>query len=134
MKPDAIATGIAGIIFGLIAGWIIGSQQSALGIVPGAAPTSASAPAPAQAAAGAAPAAAVLDENKVKALSTIAEQQPTSAQPRIDLGNLYFDSERYTDAIKWYGDAFKLTPRSVLTLTSFGFSLNASPYHLMASV
>ena len=120
MKPDAIATGIAGIIFGLIAGWIIGSQQSAFGIVPGPAPTSASAPAPA--AAGAAPAAAVLDENKVKALSTIAEQQPSSAQPRVELGNLYFDSERYTDAIKWYGDAFKLDPKDVNVSTDLGVS------------
>ena len=120
MKPDAIATGIAGIIFGLIAGWIIGSQQSAFAVVPGAAPTSASAPAPA--AAGAAPAAAVLDENKVKALSSIAEQQPTSAQPRIELGNLYFDSERYTDAIKWYGDAFKLNPKDVNVSTDLGVS------------
>ena len=120
MKPDAIATGIAGIIFGLIAGWIIGSQQTAFGIVPTAAPTSAAAPAPA--AAGAAPAAAVLDENKVKALSTIAEQQPTSAQPRVELGNLYFDSERYTDAIKWYGDAFKLDPKDVNVSTDLGVS------------
>ena len=27
MKSDAIAFGVAGIVFGLIAGWIIGSQQ-----------------------------------------------------------------------------------------------------------
>ena len=76
----------------------------------------------APAAAGAAPAAAVLDENKVKALSTIAEQQPTSARPRIELGNLYFDSERYTDAIKWYGDAFKLNPKDVNVSTDLGVS------------
>ena len=29
MKTDAVAFGIAGILFGLIAGWIIGSQQAA---------------------------------------------------------------------------------------------------------
>ena len=28
MKSDAIAFGVAGIVFGLIAGWIIGSQQA----------------------------------------------------------------------------------------------------------
>lgn len=120
MKPDAIATGIAGIVFGLIAGWIIGSQQSALGPAPVAVATSTAAPA--SAAAAAAPAAAVLDENKVKALSTIAEQQPTSAQPRVELGNLYFDSERYTEAIKWYGDAFKLNPKDVNVSTDLGVS------------
>ncbi|MEQ1908889.1 MAG: tetratricopeptide repeat protein [Vicinamibacterales bacterium] len=120
MKPDAIATGIAGIVFGLIAGWIIGSQQSAFGTATVATPTAATASAPA--AAGAAPAAAVLDENRVKALASIAEQQPTSAQPRVELGNLYFDSERYTDAIKWYGDAFKLNPKDVNVSTDLGVS------------
>ena len=122
MKPDAIATGLAGIVFGLIAGWIIGSQQTTLGTVPGAAPSAAAAPAPAASSAAPAPAAAVLDQNKVKALSTIAEQQPSSPQPRIDLGNLYFDSERYTDAIKWYGDAFKLNPKDVNVSTDLGVS------------
>ena len=120
MKPDAIATGVAGIVFGLIAGWIIGSQQNAFGTATVATPTAATAPAPA--AAGAAPAAAVLDENKVKALSSIAEQQPTNAQPRVELGNLFFDSERYADAIKWYGEAFKLNPKDVNVSTDLGVS------------
>jgi cytochrome c-type biogenesis protein CcmH/NrfG len=108
MKPESIAFGIAGVVFGLIAGWIIGSQQATTR--PGAAPVAASAPA---APSAAAPAAAVLDENKVKALTSVAEQQPTSAQPRVELGNLYFDAERYNDAIKWYAEALKLAPRDV---------------------
>lgn len=109
MKPESIAFGIAGVVFGLIAGWIIGSQQA--GTRPASAPVAASAPATPSS--GAAPAAAVLDENKVKALTAVAEQQPTNAQPRVDLGNLYFDAERYTDAIKWYAEALKLAPRDV---------------------
>lgn len=121
MKPDAIATGIAGIVFGLIAGWIIGSQQAAFGTASVATPTAASAPAPAPAGSSA-PAAAVLDENKVKALTSIAQQQPANAQPRVDLGNLYFDSERYSDAIKWYDEAFKLNPKDVNVSTDLGVS------------
>ncbi|MFN7980267.1 MAG: tetratricopeptide repeat protein [Vicinamibacterales bacterium] len=121
MKPDAIATGIAGIVFGLIAGWIIGSQQAAFGTATVAAPTAASAPASAPAGSSA-PAAAVLDENKVKALTSIAQQQPTNAQSRVDLGNLYFDSERYSDAIKWYDEAFKLNPKDVNVSTDLGVS------------
>jgi cytochrome c-type biogenesis protein CcmH/NrfG len=111
MKSDSIAFGIAGVLFGLIAGWIIGSQQSIAR--PGAAAAAAVATAPAAPAGGGTPAAAVLDENKVKALTTVADQQPTNPQPRVELGNLYFDSERYTDAIKWYADALKLAPRDV---------------------
>lgn len=122
MKPDAIATGIAGIVFGLIAGWIIGSQQAAFGTASVSAPAAASAPASAPAGGSAAPAAAILDENKVKALATVAEQQPNNAQPRVELGNLYFDSERYSDAIKWYGEAFKLNPKDVNVSTDLGVS------------
>ena len=117
MRPDSIAFGIAGVVFGLISGWIIGSQQAALR--PGAAPVVVSAPAPAG---GVAPAAAVLDETKVKALSSVAGQQPTNPQPRVELANLYFDAERYTDAIKWYGDALKLAPKDVDVSTDLGVS------------
>jgi tetratricopeptide (TPR) repeat protein len=118
MKPDAIAVGIAGVVFGLISGWIIGSQQTSLRAGPAPVATTAPAAAPA----GAAPSAAVLDENKVRALTTVAEQQPASPQPRIELGNLYFDAERYTDAIKWYSDAFKLDPKDVNVSTDLGVS------------
>lgn len=119
MKPESIAFGIAGVVFGLIAGWIIGSQQA--GLRPGQAPVAVSAPAQ-QAPAAAAPAAAILDETKVKALTTVAEQQPTSPQPRVELGNLYFDAERYTDAIKWYGDALTLAPTDVNVSTDLAVS------------
>lgn len=119
MKPESIAFGIAGVVFGLIAGWIIGSQQA--GLRPGQAPVAVSVPTQ-QAPAGAAPAAAILDETKVKALTTVAEQQPTSPQPRVELGNLYFDAERYTDAIKWYGDALKLAPTDVNVSTDLAVS------------
>lgn len=124
MKPDAIATGIAGIVFGLIAGWIIGSQQSAFGTAAVASPPAASAPAASAGGApsGAAPAVAVLDENKVKALTSVAEQQPTNAGPRVELGNLYFDSERYSDAIKWYSEAFALNSKDVNVSTDLGVS------------
>jgi tetratricopeptide (TPR) repeat protein len=118
MKPESIAFGIAGVVFGLIAGWIIGSQQATLGPAAPAVATSAAPSAPP----GSAPAAAVLDENKVKALTTVADQQPQNAQPRVELGNLYFDAERYTDAIKWYSDAFKLAPGDVNVSTDLGVS------------
>ena len=118
MKPESIAFGIAGVVFGLIAGWIIGSQQATLNPAAPAA-VSASAPPPST---GSAPTAAVLDESKVKALTTVAEQQPTNAQPRIELGNLYFDAERYNDAIKWYADAFKINPKDVNVSTDLGIS------------
>src|SRR5204863_8135935 len=94
MKSESIAFGVAGIMFGLIAGWIIGTQQA-----------SPRAPAAVAAQAAAAPAgdsggarAAVLDEKQVNALKSVAEREPSNVKPRVQLANLYFDAERYDDA------------------------------------
>jgi tetratricopeptide (TPR) repeat protein len=118
MKSDAIAFGIAGILFGLIAGWIIGSQQAA-GRPPASAPAAEQASTPAS---GTSSRAAVLDETQVNALKTVAEKEASNATPRVQLGNLYFDAERYDDAIKWYGDALALVPNDVNVSTDLGVS------------
>jgi len=113
VKSDSIAFGIAGIAFGLIAGWIIGSQQAPSRQPPAQATTS-------QAPAQANTRAAVIDEAKVTALKSVAEREPSNAKPRIDLGNLYFDAERYDDAITWYEAALKLAPKDVDLSTDLG--------------
>jgi tetratricopeptide (TPR) repeat protein len=115
MKSESIAYGIAGVAFGLIAGWIIGTQQGAPRTP--AAPAQAAA-APAQNAPG--PRAAILDEAKVTALKSAAGNQPKNAQPRVELANLYFDAERYEDAISWYEDALKIAPDDVNVSTDLG--------------
>ena len=120
MKSDAIAFGIAGVVFGLIAGWIIGNQQATLR--PPAAAPAAAASTPAPAPAGAAPTAAVLDESKVTAFKSVAEREPKNPTPRVELGNLYFDAERYDDAITWYAEALKLKPDDVNVSTDLGVS------------
>jgi len=116
MKSDAVAFGIAGVLFGLIAGWVIGAQQATMRPGP---PPQAQAAAPAS---GSAPStrAAVLDDTKVNALKNVAEREGSNATPRIELGNLYFDAERYDDAIKWYGEALKLSPNNVDVSTDLG--------------
>ena len=118
MKSDAVAFGIAGVLFGLIAGWIIGSQQ-AVSRPPAASPAVQQAPA---SGAGATSRAAVLDDTQVNALKTVAEREASNATPRVQLGNLYFDAERYDDAIRWYGDALKLRPDDVNVSTDLGVS------------
>jgi len=120
MKSDSIAFGVAGIAFGLIAGWIIGTEN-ARPAAPAAAPaaqTSGNA-----ASSGASNTrAAIVDENKVNALKAVAEKEPANAKPRIELGNLYFDAERYDDSIKWYEEAVKLSPKDENLSTDLGVS------------
>lgn len=116
MKPESIVFAIAGMFFGVIVGWVLGTQQ-----VPALRPTApvpqAAAPAPGQPAQ-----AAVLDQNRVRALETTANGEPTNPAPRVELANLYFDAERYDDAIKWYEAALKLDSKNVNVSTDLGVS------------
>jgi cytochrome c-type biogenesis protein CcmH/NrfG len=116
VKSESIAFGVAGIVFGLIAGWIIGSQQA--GSRP---PAPVAAQAQAQSPAGPAP--VILDEAKVTAFRSVAEREPTNARPRAELGKMYFDAERYDDSIKWFSEAAKLAPKDVDISTDLGVSL-----------
>ena len=115
MKSDSVAFGVAGIAFGLIAGWIIGTEQ-AKPAAPAAAQTAA---APASSA-SANTRAAIVDDAKVNALKSVAEQAPKDPKPRIELGNLYFDAERYDDAITWYEQAVALAPNDENVSTDLG--------------
>src|SRR5437870_2386830 len=115
MKSDAIAFGIAGIAFGLIAGWVIGTQQATVRTPAAAPPVAAAARA-----ADAEPRAALLDETKVNALKSVAEREATNPKPRVELANLYFDAEKFDEAIKWYEAALKLNPNDVNVSTDLG--------------
>ena len=116
MKPDSIAFALAGVAFGLIAGWVIGTQQA----TPRAPAAAAQAGAPAANGGGATTRATLLDEAQVTALKDIATREPANAQPRAQLANLYFDAERYDDAITWYTEALKLAPNDVNVRTDLG--------------
>src|SRR5436190_19463027 len=111
MRADAIVFGIAGSLFGLIIGWVLGSQQAA-GTVRAAvpAPMAQSAPATEQPASAAQPQAAPIDQTRVKALQEAAAQNPKDVQPRVQLGNIFFDGEQYAQAITWYEQALAINP------------------------
>ena len=127
MKPESVAFGIAGVAFGLIAGWVIGTQQG-IARTPAAASaaapmaTPAATPVPQIASGGAAAAPAALDESKVAELKTAADREPSNPVPRVQLGNMYFDAERYSDAIQWYTAAVALSPRDVNLSTDLAVS------------
>lgn len=116
MRADAIVFGVAGSLFGLIIGWVLGTQNAA-GSVRAAAPTAQAAPATAGAPAQAPP---PLDQSRVQALQTVAEGDPKNVESRVQLGNLFFDSEQYPQAISWYEQAFALDPANPNVSTDLG--------------
>lgn len=119
MRRDSLILAVSGILFGLILGWVIGSQQA----VPRAlAPAQAAAPAQPATQGGSARAAAVLDEGRVRTLTSAAQQRPQDAVVRVELANAYFDAERFADAIKWYEEALKIDPKNVNASTDLGVS------------
>jgi cytochrome c-type biogenesis protein CcmH/NrfG len=63
-----------------------------------------------------------LDESQVRALKSTADSEPSNAAPRTQLGNLYFDAERYDEAIKWYSEAMTLAPNDADVSTDLGVS------------
>jgi cytochrome c-type biogenesis protein CcmH/NrfG len=117
MRSDSVVFGIAGIFFGVLVGWIIGSQQAS-GVVP--------APAPATAATSGAPggqsAPPVFDESRAASLKATADRSPSDAETRVQLGNLYFDAERYDEASRWYQAALKVDPKNVNASTDLGIA------------
>ena len=120
MKSDSIAYVIAGICFGVILGWVIGTQQ-ARRPGPAPAPTAAS-PGPATTGNTAQQQPAPLDEGRVQALNTILKSDPKNVNATIQLGNTYFDAERWDDAITWYERALEIDPKNADASTDLGVS------------
>ncbi len=120
MKTESIVFAVSGIFFGLIVGWVIGSQQQQAAPQPVRAAPEAPAQAPEQRAGQEQP--AVVDEARVKALQTIITSDSKNATARAELANTYFDGERYQDAIPWYEEALRLDPKNVNVSTDLGVS------------
>ena len=119
MHKESFVMGVAGLLLGLMVGWIIGSQA---GPRASAAPVQqAAAPASGQAT-GQPQQAPALNEQRVAALTAEADKDPRNAAPRVQLGNLYFDSERYDEAIKWYSAALQANPNDANVSTDLGIA------------
>src|SRR3954469_2269379 len=116
MRSDSVVFGIAGIFFGVLVGWIIGSQRATVVQTPPPAPAAASSPSTSGQAAPA------FDEARATQLKATADRSPADSEIRVQLGNLYFDAERYDDASRWYEDALKVDPKNVNASTDLGIA------------
>jgi cytochrome c-type biogenesis protein CcmH/NrfG len=117
LSKESLVVGIAGVFFGLLAGWIIGSQQgSGRPAPPPAVASAASAPSSGQQAPPA------FDEARASALKTTAQQNASDVATRVELGNMYFDAGRFPEAVEWYQQALKIQPKDVNVSTDLGIS------------
>lgn len=118
MRKEAVLFGVAGVFFGVLVGWIIGAQQGG-----GTAPTAAAQPASTQSPAGSTQQSApAFDEARAAQLKTTVDRNPSDAETRVQLGNLYFDAERYDEATRWYEAALKVDPKNVNASTDLGIA------------
>ena len=116
MRADAIVFGIAGSLFGLIIGWVLGSQQAARsGPMPAPVAQTAQAQQPA-----ATPQPAPVDPARVTALQEAATKNPKDIQSRVQLGNIFFDAEQYSQSITWYEQALAINPGDANVSTDLG--------------
>jgi Tfp pilus assembly protein PilF len=118
VPKESVVFGVAGVFFGILVGWMIGTQQA----------VDRPSPAPESAATAAAGGTAQpqtpprFDEARATALRAAAEKDKSDASPRVELGNLYFDAERFPEAAQWYEDALRAAPKNVEASTDLGIA------------
>ena len=113
MPKESVVFGLAGVFFGILVGWMIGSQQARTPAATTSAP-----PAAAQQAQTAPP----FDQSRATALEATIAKNASDVESRVQLGNLYFDAERFADATRWYEEALKIDPKHVNASTDLGIA------------
>ena len=109
-------TGIAGVLFGIIVGYIIGSGEfqnaavSAAGTLPAA-----------SAAAGQAP--TLITETDLRPYRDILANDPKNARAAEALGNKLYDAGRYAEAVPFYQQSLANDPKNVNVSTDLGTAL-----------
>ena len=117
MKTESLVFAVAGMCFGVILGWVLGSQMARPSAETAAAAVPAqTATAPQQQAPPA------LDEGRVQQLKATIEKDPRNAAAHTELGNVYFDAQRFPDAIASYEQSLKINPADPNVSTDLGVS------------
>jgi cytochrome c-type biogenesis protein CcmH/NrfG len=112
VPKESVVFGIAGVLSGLLVGWMIGSQQ---GRPPAAAAAQPSTSAQAQTA-------KPFDESRAAALRAAIEKDRNDVESRVQLGNLFFDAERFPEAAKQYEDGLAINPKHINASTDLGIA------------
>jgi cytochrome c-type biogenesis protein CcmH/NrfG len=112
----AVVSGIAGILFGIIVGYLIAIQQQP--------PASAATVMPVvQAAAAAPPPAPIVNEQELQAYRDILKSDPRNLRAAVELGNRLYDAGRWMEAIEPYKQAYALDPKNINVSTDLATAI-----------
>lgn len=112
----ALVSGVAGILFGIIVGYLIATQQGVGGTSAAPAPAATAATTPA-------PTAPVVTEQELQPYRDALRDNPKNARAATELGNRLYDAGRYSEAIPFYRQAFALEPKNVGVSTDLGTAM-----------
>jgi tetratricopeptide (TPR) repeat protein len=113
ITPLTAVTGIAGVLFGIIVGYMLGVSRTGAGSLPVAATTTAAAPTPA----------AVVTDQELQGWRNILATDPKNVKANVSLANRLYDAGRYVEAIPYYQQAVSLDPKDVNVSTDFATAL-----------
>jgi cytochrome c-type biogenesis protein CcmH/NrfG len=113
ITPLTAVTGIAGVLFGVIVGYMLGVSRTGAG----------SLPVTASAQTQAAPAPALVSEQELQGWRNILATDPKNVRANVELANRLYDAGRYADALPYYQQAFSLDAKNVNVSTDFATAL-----------
>jgi cytochrome c-type biogenesis protein CcmH/NrfG len=113
ITPLTAVTGVAGVLFGVIVGYMLGVSRTGAGSLPvTATATEASAAAP-----------ALVNEQDLQGWRNILATDPKNLRANTELANRLYDAGRYNEALPYYQQAVTLDPRNVGVSTDYATAL-----------
>ena len=113
VTPLTAVTGIAGALFGIIVGYMLGVSQKEAAPLAMTASTTAAAPA----------AVAVPNEQELQGWRNILASDPKNLRANVELANRLYDAGRYADAVPYYQQAFAADMKNVSVSTDLATAL-----------
>jgi len=110
LTPLTIVTGVAGVLLGIIVGYLLGVSRLSGGSTP-------------VAAASVQPPAAASNEQALESYRKVLASDPKNLGANIELANRLYDGGRYAEAIPYYQQAFALNPKDVSVSTDLATAL-----------
>jgi cytochrome c-type biogenesis protein CcmH/NrfG len=115
ITPLTVVTGVAGVMLGVIVGYMLGVSQAGMGSTPVAVAS--------VQAQRAAPAPAAVSEQELQAYRNVLSTDPKNVRATVELGNRLYDAGRYAEAVSYYQQAFTLDAKNVNVSTDLATAL-----------